>query len=252
LTRNERLSGIDVFAIRGVLFDAVGTLIEPWPPAAEVYAAAALRQRVSLPIDVVRERFHRAFREEEARDDAHDFITSEPRERRRWRTIVAACLRELSDPERAFHELWHHFSRADSWRTHPTAPAALHTLAHAGYHLAIASNFDSRLRTVLAGLPDLARWAATALISSELGVRKPHPGFYRIACRRIDLLPSQVLFIGDNPEHDLDGPRRAGLQSALVSSGKSSDSGASIADLSRRLLDSREQRGASESPGLSP
>ncbi|MBV8233824.1 MAG: hypothetical protein JO329_27920, partial [Planctomycetaceae bacterium] len=40
--------------IQGIVLDAVGTLIDPSPPVAEVYAAAARRQGVHLEVAVVK------------------------------------------------------------------------------------------------------------------------------------------------------------------------------------------------------
>ena len=51
--------------IQGIVLDAVGTLIDPSPPVAEVYAAAARRQGVHLEVAVVKSRFHRHFRNDE-------------------------------------------------------------------------------------------------------------------------------------------------------------------------------------------
>ena len=48
-----------------IVLDAVGTLIDPFPPVAEVYAAAALRQGVRLDLGGVKARFHRYFRDDE-------------------------------------------------------------------------------------------------------------------------------------------------------------------------------------------
>jgi putative hydrolase of the HAD superfamily len=93
---------------------------------------------------------------------------------------------------------------------------ALESAERAGLAVRIASNFDGRLRQVVRGLPVLADWADRLLISSEVGVRKPHPDFYLAACASMGLAPAQVLCIGDDRENDLEGPRRAGLQGCLV------------------------------------
>jgi putative hydrolase of the HAD superfamily len=80
----------------------------------------------------------------------------------------------------------------------------------------IGSNFDARLRPVVAGLPELAPIAHELVISSEVGYRKPHPGFYRAACDRLGLPPGRVLAVGDDVTNDLEGPRRAGLAAILI------------------------------------
>ena len=89
-------------------------------------------------------------------------------------------------------------------------------LESAGYTVFVASNFDSRLRLVLRGQDELAGWADTAVISSEIGWRKPHPNFYKITCKRMGLDPSLVLCVGDDVENDAIGPRKVGLSAVLV------------------------------------
>jgi putative hydrolase of the HAD superfamily len=202
--------------VRGVLIDAVGTLLEPVPSVSAAYAEAAHRQQVALDVHLLRDRFRRAFATDEFDDQRGPMTTDEAVERRRWRRIVATCLPEVPDPDRAFAELWDHFALPSSWRPFPDAGPTMARLSEKGVPVLIASNFDSRLRRVLAGLPELAPWADRVAISSEIGLRKPHPGFYLRACEMLNLPPESVLAVGDDPENDLKGPVRAGLQAALV------------------------------------
>lgn len=222
LINNNRQSSPRMFAenrpdaIRGIVFDAVGTLIDPIPPVAEVYAQAALRQGVELDPGTVRERFRRAFGTDEIDEQGGPLATSEAIEHRRWQRIVAACLPEVPHPHRAFEELWDHFGRPESWQAAPDAGPTLRALDRRGLALRIASNFDARLRGVLRGLEALAPWGESALISSEVGRRKPHPDFYRAVCESLGLPPEVVLCVGDDIENDWQGPRRAGLQAVLL------------------------------------
>ena len=139
-------------------------------------------------------------------------VTDEAIEHRRWRRIVANVLPDLPDLDRAFAELWDHFGRPEAWRCFPDVGRGLLDLRDAGYRLRIASNFDGRLRSVAAGLPDLAGFVDELVISSEVGHRKPHPSFYLAACVSLGLSPDRVLCVGDDPENDVLGPERAGLR----------------------------------------
>src|SRR5437763_1747953 len=89
----------------GVVFDAVGTLIEPDPPVADVYAEAAARQGVVLDRATVKTRFHQSFQNDEVDEARGPLATDEPTEHRRWQRIVASVLPEVPDPARAFEEL---------------------------------------------------------------------------------------------------------------------------------------------------
>lgn len=203
-------------SIAGVLIDAVGTIIEPQPAVALAYAAAARRQGIELDPQTVRGRFRTAFSQDEVDEQRGPLATDEAIEHRRWRRIVAVCLPEAPDPDRAFDDLWAHFADPGHWRVFPDVAPALQALSQAGIAVRIGSNFDGRLRSVLAGLPELTPWADRVLISSEVGVRKPHPGFYDAALSSLGLPAADVVCVGDDRENDVRGPQRVGLHAVLL------------------------------------
>ena len=217
-TRGPKVTepSISLNSIRGIVLDAVGTLIEPRPSVAEVYASAAKRQDVHLDILVVRTRFRRLFKTLESGEPNNPFATSEPNERRRWRAIVAGCLPEIPELDRAFEELWDHFGNPTSWRVFPDVESALIRLHEAGIPFCVASNFDGRLHRVFDGLSIGNQLKFSSIVSSEVGYRKPHPAFYQAALKRLSVDPSETLFVGDDAENDYHGPRRDGLHAVLV------------------------------------
>ncbi|MDR3634162.1 MAG: HAD-IA family hydrolase [Isosphaeraceae bacterium] len=198
--------------IDAIVFDAVGTLIEPFPSVAETYAQTALRQGVVLASGDVKTRFHAHFRNDEWDEIRGPMATDEAIEVRRWRRIVANVLPEVPDLDRAFDELWLHFGQPQGWRCFPEVATVLQSLTDVGRTVCIASNFDARLRGVAAGLPPLAKLTGDLVISSEVGFRKPHPAFYRAACEHLGLAGARVLWVGDDVENDVAGPIRAGLR----------------------------------------
>ena len=211
MTRMNRWNEVD-----GIILDAVGTVIDPVPSVARVYALAALRQGLSVDLAEVKARFHRYFRDDEVDDQLGPMATDEATEFRRWRRIVTNVLPDLPDPDAAFAELWDHFGRPAAWRCFPDVAPGLRALRDAGWPVRIASNFDGRLRDVVGGLADLDGFADILIISSEVGYRKPHPNFYLAACASLGLPPERVVCIGDDPENDVLGPERAGLRGALL------------------------------------
>ena len=201
--------------IRAIVFDVVGTLIHPEPPAARVYAAVGARFGSQLAVEAIAGRFAAAFQREEEADRAAGWRTSEGRERQRWRTIVGQVLDDVADPEACFEELFEHFSRAEAWRLDAEVPALLDQLAARGYALGLASNYDGRLRRVLAGLPML-RLITHQVISSEIGWRKPAVGFFAALGYAVALPLSQILYVGDAWANDYEGARAAGLFALLL------------------------------------
>jgi putative hydrolase of the HAD superfamily len=220
--------------VRAVFFDAVGTLIQPEPSAADAYAAVGRRHGSRLPADVIRGRFVAAFEAEERLDAGRGHRTDEERERQRWLAVVAAVLDDVRDSRRCFDELYEHFAGPQAWRCEAGAGAVLAALRAEGYAVGVASNFDRRLRAVVAGLPELAPLEHLA-ISSEVGWKKPAPQFFAALAAMTGLSPGEVLLVGDDPENDFHGARRAGLSSLMLGPRADGDLTPGIASLAEML-----------------
>jgi putative hydrolase of the HAD superfamily len=197
--------------VRAVVFDAVGTLIFPNPAAPVVYTQVGSRYGSQLNAESIRPRFQKAFRAQDEIDRRREWRTSEERERARWRYIVANVLTDVVDPDACFHALFDHFSKPDAWRCDPSVSSILPGFAKNGLMLGLASNYDSRLRSVLAGKPDLAA-IQMVCISSEIGWRKPSPKFFEAICHSAGVPPDNIVFVGDDFENDIEGALQAGLR----------------------------------------
>ena len=211
--------------IKAIFLDAVGTLLVPEPAAAAVYAEVGRRHGSRLSFRAIRERFAAPFSRQDAIDRQHGWRTSEDRERRRWEEIVDSVLDDVADRAACFRELYGHFSTPAAWKLNEGAPAVLAALVERGFTLGIASNFDHRLRNVVAGLPEL-RQITHLVISSEIGWRKPAGEFYAAMIRAAGCSAQQVLYIGDDRINDYDGGRAAGLRAILFDPNREGDAGA--------------------------
>ena len=58
---------------------------------------------------------------------------------------------------------------------------------------------------------DLAHRFSFLISSAEYGVRKPHEFIFRVAVKKMELLPSDIWFVGDKIEYDIRGALDAGL-----------------------------------------
>lgn len=58
------------------------------------------------------------------------------------------------------------------------------------------------------------------LVSAELGFEKPSLRVYRLAADVLRCAPEELLFVGDHPENDVDGPSRAGYATLWVARGR--------------------------------
>lgn len=95
---------------------------------------------------------------------------------------------------------------------------AVRELADRGVRQVLASNtrwpLTARSRTLHeAGIGDAFH---ALVLSTDIGVRKPHDDFYRTVLERAQCPAREVLFVGDTADKDVDPPRRFGMQALLV------------------------------------
>lgn len=201
--------------LRAVLFDAVGTIIRPFPSVGAVYARAARDCGLRCGAAFLERHFRQAYRElkPERFTGGGRFGTSEGRESQWWKRAVSRTFQRAgcgTVPPEAVEAAFSAFSRADAWRPYADVAGTLETLASRGLRLGVVSNFDSRLRRVLEEL-NLASSFSSLIISSECGCAKPSPRIFQAALKELDVRPEEALHVGDRREEDYRGPRAAGL-----------------------------------------
>lgn len=200
-----------------VVFDVVGTLIEPSPSVAVAYQQAATRHGIASDVTVIQQRFKTAWRRQEAIDGASApaFATSRDREAERWRAIVDDVFGGVAAASPIFADLWEHFGRVEAWKPLGHGRDMLRSALDSGVTVALASNFDERLLVIAAQMEPLS-WVPHVFASTEIGWRKPAPEFFRWVERRLGCRPADVLLVGDDPELDLAAARRAGWRALSV------------------------------------
>lgn len=85
------------------------------------------------------------------------------------------------------------------------------------YRLGLLTNFTHgpAAREIIAKL-GLNPFFDVVLISGEIGFRKPHPFVFHKLIERLGVEKDQILYVGDNPEPDITGAQKAGLQPVLT------------------------------------
>lgn len=76
--------------------------------------------------------------------------------------------------------------------------ALLDVLKAAGSHLFLLSNTSVAFHRFRDCIPGISRFEG-AVISADMGLVKPDPEIFRLACRRFGIAPSESLFIDDSP-----------------------------------------------------
>jgi len=137
-----------------------------------------------------------------------------------WKKILRSSVEADGLPpgfpfEDYFEEVYEHFARPDAWREFPESEKVLTGLKKQGIRVGILSNWDPRLRRVLAGF-DWVNQLDAVVISEEVGVEKPEEEIFRKAEQAGAWAAHECALIGDDPLSDRAGAERAGWKWALV------------------------------------
>jgi HAD superfamily hydrolase (TIGR01549 family) len=219
--------------LRAVFLDAGGTIIHL--DRAFILEALATRgllrteAQFKAADEAARRRVGVIMRSGEASDDTS-----------RWHTYMQTVLQELTcsgaDAEYVRELVTQRHREGRLWsKTVEGTAAALETLRSRGLTLGVVSNADGRVASFIqhAGLIDHVDFV---IDSGAVGVEKPHPGIFRIACERAGVQPHETVHVGDIYEIDVIGARAAGIRAILIDpegrhAGTDCDSISSITEL---------------------
>jgi 2-haloalkanoic acid dehalogenase type II len=218
----------DPHAIKGVLFDAYGTLFEYGNPQFRVATAFILaEQGLETDFDAFHTSWVAAYSpsgvwgaEGASRQNPYrDHVLNGPlppwhSQWEIWRRQFASALQQYGlngDPDRAADELRHRLGEADPYSD---AHDTVELLAGAGLTVGLLSNADDDF---LQRALSCARLRFSVIQSSEsLRVYKPHCAAFLAACDRLQCEPNETLYVGDSPIADVGGAHNAGLRTAWI------------------------------------
>ncbi len=195
--------------IKAVFFDAGNTLLhQDYEELAQILGRLGL----SADAEAVRRAEYRA-RIPLDRHLRSGHSTEDPATVRYYRD----CLLRQIDPERRVNpeHFWkeiqerrrirHPYAQSD-----PEAAEAAHRLKSEGFILGVISNADGSLAGLLQ-TTGLAAWFDVAIDSHVVGVEKPSPEIFHLACRQAGVAPREAVHIGDLPAIDAEPAATAGL-----------------------------------------
>jgi putative hydrolase of the HAD superfamily len=198
-------------AVKAVLLDALGTLVELQPPAPRLQRLLA-----RAGFEVSEERAAAGFAAEIAYYLDHHLEGSD---RERLERLRDRCAEEM---QRALElpDLDHATARramleALEFRPYPDVLPALEDLRGRGVTLVVASNWDCSLPEWLgpAGITELVDGVVT---SAEVGAPKPDVRVFERALAIAGAEPSEALHVGDKVDNDVEGATAAGVRAVLL------------------------------------
>ncbi len=88
-------------------------------------------------------------------------------------------------------------------------------LCDAGLRTGLISNCNSDTSDLWSSTPFAVLFDAV-LLSCDVGMRKPDPGIYTLASKRLGVAPRDCLFIGDGGSNELTGATKVGMDAVLI------------------------------------
>jgi putative hydrolase of the HAD superfamily len=215
---------VDRVSVRAVLVDVLGTLLELEPPGPAL--RAELLERTG--VDVGGERAVAAIGAEISYYLAHHLEGRDMERVERLRDrcaeeirrALAAAGEEEGRPPAGAERIDHATARAAMlaalrFRPYPDAQPALRELRSRGLRLVAASNWDASLAGAL-DRAGLAPHLDGAVSSAVVGTAKPHPAVFAAALELAGCTAAEAVHVGDSPEADVEGARRAGIRAVLL------------------------------------
>jgi len=202
-----------------VFFDVGNTLLYPYPSVPEVCRQVLERAghlRDVAAIDSLMPLVD-AYYEDRYRDD-DTFWTDEGETSGVWVGMYSLLCRELGlhqSAEDLARAVYDEFGNPGRWRAYDDVEPALRRLKDAGVKTGIISNWDSRLVRILEGL-GLARYLDTIVSSADVGLHKPDPRIFELACGRLEVEPRRAAHVGDHHYADVVGATAVGMTAVLI------------------------------------
>ncbi len=190
---------------RAVLLDALGTLLTFAPPA----------PRLAEALGVGREDAERAIRAEIAYYRAHLHEGSDAAGLTGLRVRCAEVVRGELGIDAPVETVLAALLDAIRFEPYPDALPALRALRAAGVRLVVASNWDVSLHEALSRT-GLSALLDGAVASAEAGSAKPDGAIFARALALAGVEAGAAWHVGDLPEADVEGARRAGITPVLI------------------------------------
>ena len=205
--------------LRAVFFDVGNTLLYPFPSVSEVCRQILAEEGHVHDLRAIDELMPLVdeFYEDRYRTD-DTFWTDEGETSQVWIGMYSLMCRRLGiadEAERIARRVYDAFGDPGRWRAYPDVMPAFTRLRERGLSLGIVSNWDLRLGSLLHGL-GLGRLLDTIVSSADVGLRKPDPRIFELACDRLGLVPGEAAHVGDHLYADVTGAEAVGMVPVLI------------------------------------
>lgn len=201
-----------------VFFDAGETLVHPHPTFPDLFATILRREGHDVDAETIRERIHVVYDRFRAAADTNELWTTSPeRSRRFWHDVYTIFLGDLGivDGDGLVDTVYREFTDLANYALFEDVPPVLDRLRDAGLTLGVVSNFEEWLERLLERL-GVREYFEVRVISGVEGLEKPDPRIFELAMERAGVDAADSVYVGDNPEFDVDPALALGMFPVLI------------------------------------
>jgi putative hydrolase of the HAD superfamily len=205
--------------LRAVFFDVGNTLLYPYPSVSEVCRQVLAEAGHERDLDLIDSYLPLVDAYYEDRYRADDtFWTDEEETSSVWVGMYSLLCRELGIADEAValaRRVYDEFGLASRWRLYDDVEPAFRRLLARGMRIGIISNWDKRLVRLMREL-EVGDLLHAIVSSADVGLRKPDPRIFELACERVGVAPSECVHVGDHHYADVLGATAAGMRAVLI------------------------------------
>lgn len=205
--------------LRAVFFDVGNTLIYPYPSVSEVCRQVLAEAGHVRDLDAIAELMPLVDAYYEDRYRADDtFWTNEEETSSVWVGMYSLLCTKLgieNDATVLARRVYDEFGKAERWRPYDDVLPAFERLRARGLRVGIISNWDGRLVALMESL-GASDFLDVVISSADVGLRKPDPRIFELACARVGVGPAEAAHVGDHVYADVLGASAAGMRAVLI------------------------------------
>ncbi len=202
-----------------MFFDVGNTLVRPHPSVSEVVRQVLAEEGHVHDLSAIDELMPLVDEYYEDRYRSDDtFWTDENRTSQVWVGMYSLLCRKLGiedGAERIAARVYEEFGDPGRWTVYPDVLPAFARLRRRGLRLGLISNWDNRLSGLMDGL-GLTSELETIVSSAEVGLHKPDPRIFELACARLGVAATEAAHVGDHHYADIVGAQAIGMLPVLI------------------------------------
>ena len=201
--------------IKAVIFDLFGTLIDSFNSLEYKQILSEMASSLSLPEDSFYDLWTGSFNQRalgvfKTLEESFEFISNQLNKPVNVRGIEKAIQIRSNYSKRSF------VPRNDAITT-------LTQLRMLGFKIGLISDCTYEIPLIW-DKTSLSQHFDSVIFSCNVGIKKPDPRIYHLACRELKVKPKNCLYIGDGSSRELSGALRVGMFPVLIRSPSEKDS----------------------------